>query len=339
MSKPTDFAYHLTNYLSKYLPGEVGASKNTLLSYRDTFSLFLRYAKSNEGIKEEKLTLNKIDTAFIIRFLSWVENERCCSISTRNQRLAALHAFFSYAQPLVPELLFQIQGVLSIPMKKQRQVVMKFLSDEGVKALLAEPDLSTKAGRKHLMILSFLFETGCRVQEVVDMTVADAMYNANTVAKITGKGGKSRFVPLNADFVRLLKQYIEEFELDHTVKLMEPLFSSHLGRKYTRQGISHVLVKYAELARSKHPDLIPEKLSPHALRHSRAVFLLRSGVDLIYIRDILGHVSVQTTEIYARVDGEMKRKALEKATGNNISDTMPIWQKDKPLLEWLNSLG
>jgi site-specific recombinase XerD len=339
VSKPTDFAYHLTNYLSKYLPGEVGASKNTLLSYRDAFSLFLRYAKSNEGIKEEKLTLKNIDAAFVMRFLSWIENERRCSISTRNQRLAALHAFFTYAQPLVPELLFQIQGILAIPMKKLHQAAMKFLSEEGVKVLLAEPDLSTKTGRKHLMILSFLFETGCRVQEVVDISVADAMYNANTVAKLKGKGGKSRFVPLNADFVRLLKQYIEEFGLDHPAKSMEPLFSSHLWRRYTRQGISHVLAKYAELARSKHPDLIPEGLSPHALRHSRAVFLLRAGVDLIYIRDILGHVSVQTTEIYARVDGEMKRKALEKASGNNTSDSMPIWQKDKPLLEWLNSLG
>ena len=339
MSKPTDFAYHLTNYFSKYLPGEIGASKNTLLSYRDTFSLFLRYAKSYEGVKEEKLTLKKIDATFVVRFLSWVENERSCSISTRNQRLAALHAFFSYVQPMVPELLFQIQGVLSIPMKKQRQTTMKFLSEQGIKALLAEPDLSTKTGRKHLMILSFLFETGCRVQEVIDMTVSDAMYNANTVAKITGKGGKSRFVPLNADFVKLLKQYVEEFGLDHPAKSTEPLFSSHLGRRYTRQGISHVLAKYAELTRSKYPDLIPEGLSPHALRHSRAVFLLRAGVDLIYIRDILGHVSVQTTEIYARVDGEMKRKALEKATGNNTNDTMPIWQKDKQLLEWLNSLG
>ena len=339
MPTPTDFAYHLTNYLSKYLPGEIGASKNTLLSYRDTFSLFLRFVKSNEGLKEEKLTLKKADAAMVKRFLSWIENERRCSTSTRNQRLAALHAFFSYLQPMVPELLFQIQEVLSIPMKKHNRTAMMFLSEEGVKALLAEPDLSTTAGRKHLVILSFLFETGCRVQELVDMTVADAMYNSNTVAKITGKGNKSRFVPLSADFVRLIVQYIKEFGLDRPERFMDPLFSSHLGRKYTRQGISHVLAKYAVAARSKHPNLIPESLSPHALRHSRAVFLLRAGVDLIYIRDILGHVSVQTTEVYARVDGEMKRKALEKASGYQTSDIMPNWQKDKSLLEWLQSLA
>ena len=339
MSKSTDFAYHLTNYLTKYLPGEIGASKNTLLSYRDTFGLLLRFSRSKEEIKEEKLTLKQIDKAFVIRFLAWIENERHCSVSTRNQRLAAIHAFFSYLQPAIPELLFQIQEILSIPMKKHRQSTMNFLSEEGVKALLAEPDLSTKTGRKHLLILSFLFETGCRVQEIVDVIAADATYNANTVVKLTGKGNKSRFVPLNPDFVKILKQYMEEFGLLDSDKSMEPLFSSHVGRKYTRQGITHVLAKYAASARRKHPDLIPESLSPHSVRHSRAIFLLRSGVELIYIRDILGHASIQTTEIYARIDGEMKRRALEKAAGVNSGDIMPMWQKDKPLLEWLQSLG
>jgi len=339
VSKPTDFAYHLTNYLSKYLPGEFGASKNTLLSYRDTFSLLLRFAKSSERMREEKICLKHIDRAFVIRFLSWIENERNCSTSTRNQRLAAIHAFFIYLQPLFPEMLFQIQDVLSIPFKKHKQATITFMSEEGIRVLLAEPNLSTKSGRKHLVILSFLFETGCRVQELVDLIVADVMYSGNTIVKITGKGSKSRFVPLNADFVSLLVQYIEEFGLYNPDKSLEPLFSSHLGRKYTRQGITHVLAKYTASVKLKYPKLIPEGLSPHSLRHSRAVFLLRSGVDLIYIRDILGHTSVQTTEIYARIDGEMKRKALEKAAGSKKNDIMPIWQKDKPLLEWLQSLG
>jgi integrase/recombinase XerD len=337
--KPTNFAYHLTNYLSKHLLGEVGASKNTLLSYRDTFGLFLRFAKTKEGIKEETLTLQKIDKAFVLRFLSWIEGERNCTASTRNQRLAAIHAFFSYLQPEAPELLFQIQDILSIPMKKHNHGTMSFLSEEGIKILLAEPDLTTKTGRKHLVLLSFLFATGCRVQELVDVSVGDAMYNANTVVKITGKGNKSRFVPLDKDFVNLLTQYMNELGLNDLQRSSDPLFSSHTGQKYTRQGVTHVLAKYADAARDKHPDLIPEKLSPHSIRHSRAIFLLRSGVELIYIRDLLGHANVQTTEIYARIDGEMKRKALEKASGNNTSKLMPVWQKDKHLLEWLRSLG
>jgi site-specific recombinase XerD len=337
--KPTDFAYHLTNYLTKHLPGVVGASKNTMLAYRDTFSLLLRFAKLREGIREEKLTLWMIDNGFVLRFLAWLESERGCSVSTRNQRLAALHAFFSYLQPLLPEMLLQLQSIIAIPMKKYQQTAMQFLSEEGIKLLLAEPNVATKIGRKHLVILSFLFATGCRVQELADMTVADAMYNANTVARLTGKGGKSRFVPLDANFVNLLKQYIDEFGLSAPERLNSLLFASHTRQKFTRQGIAHILRKYAEQARQKHPDLIPEKLSPHSVRHSRAICLLRSGVELIYIRDILGHVSVQTTEIYARVDGEMKRKALEKASGNVSSDLMPSWQKDKTLMEWLKKLG
>lgn len=337
--KPTDFAYHLTNYLTKHLPGVVGASKNTVLAYRDTFGLILRFARSKEGVREEKLSLQAIDKDFVIRFLTWLEGDRGCSTSTRNQRLAAIHAFFAYLQPLRSDMLFQIQGVLAVPMKKYRQTAMQFVSEEGVKALLAEPDISTKAGRKHLIILSFLFATGCRVQELVDMTVADAMYNSNTVARLTGKGNKSRFVPLDNDFVNLLKQYLDEFGLSDSKRSGDLLFASHTGQKLTRQGVTYILKKYAAQARQKHSDLVPERISPHCMRHSRAVSLLRAGVDLIYIRDLLGHVSVQTTEIYARVDGEMKRKALEKAAGTVGRDQLPVWQKDKTLLEWLQSLG
>ena len=223
-------------------------------------------------------------------------------------------------------------------MKKHRQAAMQFMSDEGVKTLLADPDKSTKAGRKHLIILSFLFATGCRVQELVDMTVADAMYNSNTVVRLTGKGSKSRFVPLDNDFVNLLKQYLDEFGLSDP-KRSGDCYSRAIPTEIKRQGVTYILKKYAAQARQKRPDLIPERISPHCMRHSRAVSLLRAGVDLIYIRDLLGHVSVQTTEIYARVDGEMKRKALEKAAGTIGSNQLPAWQKYKTLLEWLRSLG
>jgi len=338
MLKPTDFAFHLTNYLSKYLPGEAGSSNNTILAYRDTFKLLLRFAKDSEGLKEEKLTLKLINKPFILRFLEWIEKKRRCSVATRNQRLSAIHAFFTYVQSKAPEYIFQCQEILSIQMKKYHQEPMTFLSNEGIKALLAEPDIRTKSGRKHLIMLSFIFATGCRVQEISDIVVADVMYNGNTVAKLTGKGGKSRFVPLDELFVNLLRQYIEEFELSAPNRSGDFLFKNHLGQQFTRQGVTYILKKYAAQARKKQPEHIPAKLSPHGLRHSRAVDLLRSGIELIYIRDLLGHVSVQTTEIYARVDGEMKRKALEKASGNAVNEQMPAWQSDKALLEWLTNL-
>ena len=336
--KPTDFAYHLSNYFSKYLPGEVGSAKNTILSYRDTFKLLLEFAKK-EGVKEEKLTLGHIDKTFIIKFLSWVENERNCSVSTRNQRLAAIHAFFAYMQSELPDHIFRFQEILAIPMKKSSQKTIEFMSDEGVKVFLAQPNTRTKSGRKHLVLLSFLFATGCRVQELCDARVADAFCNDNTVSRLTGKGNKSRYVPLDAGFVNLLRQYLEEFGLTEEKQSGEYLFKNHSGHKYTRQGITYIVKKYGISARMLHPSLIPEEISPHTIRHSRAVSLLRSGVDLIYIRDILGHVSVQTTEIYARIDSEMKRKALEMASGNPTNEDMPAWQRDKTLMDWLKSLG
>ena len=336
--KPTDFAYYLTNYLSEYLPGSLGAGRNTIIAYRDTFKLFLRFAREQEGIREDRISLSHIDKEFVLRFLSWIENERGCSVSTRNARLAVIRAFAGYLQGEIPDQLYRFQDILSIPMKKHITENIEFLSARGVKVLLAEPDIKTKAGRKHLLLLSFLFATGCRVQEVCDAIVADVMYNENAIVKLTGKGAKSRFVPLEPSFMKLLRQYISEFGLADPQHSNDFLFLNHMGKQLTRQGVTYVVKKYASQARLKYPELIPENLSPHVLRHSKAIDLLRAGVELIYIRDILGHVSVQTTEIYARIDGEMKRKALEKASGKTINEVMPSWQKDRSLLEWLNSL-
>ena len=337
--KPTDFAFFLTKYMSSYLPGVLGAGRNTILAYRDTFKLLLRFAKEREGIREDRLCLSHIDKEFVLRFLSWIENDRGCSASTRNLRLAAIRAFFSYLQGEMPDQIYRFQDILSISMKKHLSESIEFLSEEGVRAMLAEPDLSARAGRKHLVLLGFMFATGCRVQEVCDVTVADAMYNENTLAKLTGKGKKVRFVPLDPSFVVLLRQYISEFGLAAPKHSGDFLFTNHMGRQLTRQGVDYIVKKYALQAKEKHPGLIPETISAHVLRHTKAVALLRAGVELIYIRDILGHASVQTTEIYARIDGEMKRKALEKAAGNAVNEEMPSWQKDKVLLEWLNSLG
>ena len=336
--RPTDFAYYLTNFLSKYLPGIEGCSVNTISAYRDAFKLLLLFAREKEGIKEEKLELSLIDKAFVIRFLLWIENERGCAVITRNQRLAAIHAFFSYLQRELPERMYQFQEVLSIPFKKHPQKTMNFFSTDGIKALLAEPNINTESGRKHLMLLSLMYATGSRVQEIADLTVSDVMHNANSLVKLTGKGNKSRFVPLEPPVVKLLCQYLEDFSLIDSSRRMELLFTNHSQKKLTRQGITHILKKYAYSVRKKRPELMPEIVSPHCLRHSRAIHWLQAGVDLIYIRDLLGHSSVQTSEIYARIDGEMKRKALEKVSTHVVPNEMPSWQKDKSLMEWMKEL-
>ena len=337
--KPTDFAYYLTNFLSKYLPGIEGCSANTISAYRDAFKLLLLFAREKESIKEQKLKLSVIDKDFILRFLLWIENERGCAVITRNLRLAAIHSFYLYLQREMPENMYQFQEILSIPFKKHPQKTVNFLSTDGIKALLLKPDTNTESGRKHLVLLSLMYATGSRVQEIADLRVSDVMYNDSSLVKLTGKGSKSRFVPLEAPVVKLLCQYLKDFSLTSSSKRMELLFTNHSHNKLTRQGITHILKKYADMVREKQPGLIPKTVSPHCLRHSRAVHWLQAGVDLIYIRDLLGHVSVQTSEIYARVDGEMKRKALEKASSYAFTDEIPSWQKDKPLMEWLKELN
>jgi len=234
--------------------------------------------------------------------------------------------------------MYPLQQVMSIPMKRCSPKPLKFLSTEGVKALLSAPDITTKSGRKHMVILSLMYATGGRVQEMADLTVADVLCNGNPLAKLVGKRQKSRIVPLDSPVIELIRKYIDDFGLSEPSKLDTLLFRNHSGGKMTRQGISYILKKYADMVRKEHPELIPEKMSPHSLRHSRAVDMLKSGVELIYIRDILGHASVQTTEIYARVDSEMKRKALEKASLNIVNHEMPSWQRDRTLLGWLKEL-
>jgi integrase/recombinase XerD len=165
--KPTDFAYSLTFYLSKYLPGEVGASKNTIQSYRDTFSLLIKFCAWVKNIPAEKLTINQLDRELINDFLNWLETERKCSISTRNQRLAAIHAFFKYLQLEQPHALYQYQQILAIPMKKAQKKSINYLTLDGIKNLLNMPDRDTKGGRRDLVLLSLIYDSGARVQEIL----------------------------------------------------------------------------------------------------------------------------------------------------------------------------
>jgi site-specific recombinase XerD len=337
MTKPIDFAYYLTKYLSDYLPGTVGASPNTIASYKDTFKLFISFIITEKNLKPEKLTLEAVDRVLLTNFLDWIENSRGCSIRTRNIRLTAFHAFFRFIRIREPKHLLKCQEILDIRKKKEAQPMVTFLSKEGVKLLLEQPDPSSPSGIKHQALLTFIYATACRVQEAVDVQIMDFKFNGNNLVKLTGKGAKSRIVPLEPQALRIIERYLIERGKEKWHSPNSPLFLNHSGNKLTRQGITAILKKYADMAGNVRSDLIPSDLTPHSLRHSRAVHWLQSGVDLIYIRDLLGHVSVQTTEVYARIDGEMKRKALEKASSDNYPKGIPVWQSDRSLLEWLKS--
>lgn len=335
--KPTDFSKSLTDFLICYLPGEKGASKNTIASYKDTFILFLTFLKDRKGIPTDRLNLNQIDNEIVIDFLSWIEDERHCCTATRNVRLSALHSFFQYLQYKNPENLLAWQGILSIPVKKTKQPSINYLSLEGIRLLLEEPDQSTRKGRRDLALLSLLYDSGARVQEIIDLSPSMLRLNAPCTVKLVGKGNKARIVPLLEIQVKFLKSYMIEQKLLDPHANMYSLFSNNRKEKLTRAGVNYILAKYAKQARIKDSSLIPEKMSCHSLRHSKSMHLLQSGVNLIYIRDILGHTSIQVTEIYARVDSRQKREAIEKAYTDVAPREAPSWLANDDLMEWLKS--
>ena len=336
--KETDFARYLTQFLTVYLPGHLGSKKNTLLSYRDSFSLLLKYCRDVENYAPEKLMITQIDRELVLRFLKWLEEERHCKITTRNQRLAAIHSFFSFLMVEAPQYIEQCQKVLSIPMKKADKPPLMYLPLDAVKGLLEQPDRNIPHGRRDAVLLSLLYDTGARVQELVDLKVCDINLNDTVTIVLTGKGGKSRIVPVMKPTGELLRQYIEGNGLSHPARRRNPLFTNRGNQPLTRAGVTYILKKYAAQAQANGVKDISEEITPHWLRHSKAMHLLQSGVNLIYIRDLLGHSDVSTTEIYARADETMKRKALLEAYESPSEDQLPAWKKDKGLLDWLKSL-
>lgn len=335
--KPTDFARYLTEFFTTYLSSQKNASKNTIYAYRDTFKLLLKYCQDIKGLAIESIILDMLTAELITGFLTWLEMDRKCSISTRNLRLASIHSFFRYVQGEDPTGIYHFQQVISIPIKKSEKKLIEHLSPESMKHLLEQPDKGSAKGRRDLTLLSVLYDTGARVQELIDIKVCDLTLESPSVVELTGKGNKIRRVPLMKNTVALLQAYLSGSGLDKQWKSQYPLFVNNQHKKLTKEGVAYILNKYVTMARIKFSG-IPEHVHPHMLRHSKGMHLLQAGVNLIYIRDFLGHVDIRTTEIYAITDTETKRHAIEKAYPEIISSEMPDWGKDKELLSWLSAL-
>ena len=276
-----------------------------------------------------------IEPKLIIQYSDWLQTERKCSISTRNQRLAAIHAFFRYLQAQEPEYIFLCQKILQIPFKKSNKTIIQYLTPEQTSLLLKQPNLQTKNGRRDVTLLSVLYDTGAGVQEICDLRVRDVRLEHPALVTLTGKGRKSRHVPLLGNTVNLLKTYMQENSMLQNGKQDMPLFYNQRHTALTRGGITHILKKY--ITKIQDTDM-PKKLSPHMLRHSKAEHLLKAGVTLVLIRDLLGHVSIKTTEMYARIDMETKRKDLERVYSDITPENLPDWNRDKNLLDFLENL-
>jgi integrase/recombinase XerD len=264
--KNKDFGDYLSDYFLKYAPRQKGYSINTIASYRDTFTIFLRYLNDKLKVKPERLSFEKLSKKMIEEFLIWLEEDRKYCISTRNQRLAAIHAFFRYVQMEAPENLKLCNMILSIPTKKVAESPIPYLTIDAVKTLLEVIDIKTKKGRRDLALVALLYDSAARVQEVVDLTVGDISLSPATV-RLKGKGRKTRIIPIVVQTAKLLGSYLKEYGLLGEEAINLPVFSNRVNQKLTRAGISYILSKYVEAAKKNQPKLFQKKVTPHILRN------------------------------------------------------------------------
>jgi site-specific recombinase XerD len=338
-SEPTDFARHLSRYFLRHLSGSRNLSENTIASRRTTFALLIEYCSAVEGIGVATLEVADIDRTLVERFLSWLERDRGNSASTRNIRLDAVKTFFSYLQTVAPEHLLQCQQVLSIPRKKEPKPCVRWLALEEVRSLLAGIDSSRYQGLRDLALLSLLYDSAARVSELADAKVRDLRTEPPARIRLVGKGTKERYVPLMSATADVMAEYLRRRAARTPLCDDDHLFVNRSGTRLSRGGISHILRRHWEAVPPEQRDVGRPAVTPHVLRHSRAVHLLQADVPLIYIRDFLGHSELATTEMYAQCDTGAVRKAIERGNKVKVDVEDPVWERDPSLLRWLESLS
>lgn len=335
---PTDFAWLLNKYFRTYLTNQRGASSGTITSYRHAFRYFLEFMASEKKLIPEMVEMKDFCRNNVSDYLAWQDRCKGCSSSTRNQRLAVMRSFATFVKFERPELLSECMQVLSLRFKKGPPVEIAYMKKAAMKLLLEQPDRNTRKGRRDHLMLSLFYTTGIRVSELTNIRVKDISLVEPKTVKVLGKGNKIRYVPLVKQVLVPLRAYLKEHSRNGPERLDEFLFLNHLGTQFTRQGVFQVVNNYVSQAREIDRSLFPDKVGCHTIRHSLAMELVNSGVDLIYIRDLLGHVSVQTTELYAKAETSTRRKAIESAASALVPEEEPKWEDDRTIIAWLNSL-
>ena len=331
----TDFARLVTGFLTDYLPLQRCYSSNTLLSYRDTLKLFLRFLSEEKGISPNSFYIKDFKRELVIEFLEWYRRKGA-GISAANQRLAAIKAFVGYAQFESLECIAPLQEVARIKARKASPREISFLTVTQMSALINRPDINTHTGFRHRMILTLLYDSGCRVQELCDITVGDVFLNATSTVRLHGKGNKYRTVVIADETAALLRNYIQRY-LQGALGT-QLLITNRCRQKIDRDGIAYIIEKYAEEIHREDPAF-PKHIHCHMFRHSKAMHMLEAGINIIYIRDFLGHEDISTTMVYVRADNRLKNDAVNKLAPKVTEETeLPDWNKDKDLMRFLNSL-
>jgi len=313
---------------------QCNVSAHTVRSYRDTWRQFLRFVAARKKRAVAGITLAELTAAEVAAFLQHSEVERGVSIGTRNCRLAALRSFFHFVAEREPAAIAQSAEVLHIPSKKTTKPAPCYLESSEIEAILAQPDRRCLEGQRDHALLSFLYNTGARIQEALDVCPSAIRFDTPLCVHLLGKGRKERICPLWPETVALLKALLKRQPRADD----EPLFVNRYGAPLGASGVRFKLAQYVEAATRTVPTLSSKKVSPHRFRHATAVHLVAAGADVTVIRSWLGHASLDTTNHYAQANLETKRKALETLVPSSKVMKPPRWRRDASVLAWLESL-
>ncbi len=339
----SDFFDTVKQFLQDYLPKQRCLSANTILSYKQTLNLFVSYMRSTKEIPPSKLVFACIDRDTILDFLNWLETERNCSASTRNQRLMALRSFLAYAGHLDCTQTALYLSACNIPAKKTSRKVVEFLTEPALAALIQQPNPSNQRELRDLVFMILMYDTGARCGELLNMKICDLRLDGkHPIAYLHGKGRKTRTVPLLAKTVQHCKQYLRRFHPNENMKSEAFLFYTTIHgerQQMSPDTVAAFFEKYGHRAKAACTE-VPEHIHPHMMRHTRAMHLYQSGMPLALLSQYLGHSQVETTMIYAYADTEMKRAAIQKADAIRGNRPAPkeIWADDEDMIMKLSGL-
>ena len=329
------FFHTLKNYFISYLPEVKGLSQNTIRAYQYAFQLLFEFFYREKDIYPEKITFDLLNEKNIQEFLLWLEKERHCSIATRNFRRSALYSFAKYAIKNSNSASLAFYSAMNnIPNKRTpKKSDIKYFTKDEISLLLNLPNKLTPIGRRDTVLLSLLYASGARAQELCDLRVNDIWFEKTTKLRLTGKGNKSRMIVIPENCALLLKKYLNSIQVDYNSPQdrMKHIFSSQTHEKMSISCVEAIVKKYVFIAKEKYPNLFQYHYSPHSFRHSIAVHMLECGESLVVIKAFLGHESITTTTIYASVTPELANKYL-KERGRPLETVSKMQDYENPIL-------
>lgn len=331
-----ELTHHVQAFFQSHLPIERGLSTHTIMSYRDTIKLFLKYLSSSRRKPVYQIDLADLTAQTILKFLEDAEVNRGNVAKTRNQRLAVLKSFFTYLLNVDPTRADQYERIFHIKSKRVPYRPVEYLFKEELNAIMNEIDRTSEKGQRDYAVFLFLYNTGARAQEACDLKVEDLRLEKPALAILHGKGKKIRHVPLWQETVQVLNEILKNRKEEKN----EAVFKNKHGEILSRFGLRYLLGEYVKKATTKMPALSKKKIGPHTLRHTTAMHLLQSGVDITVIKSWLGHVDLNTTHGYVEIDLKMKTEALNKIPAKNRRKNLKqLLIKEKNLIDWLESFG